>query len=342
MTQEIPGLLKGAVFPAANTRLFGHQKAENFLARTYASGKMHHALVIEGPEGIGKATLAFRFAFHILHNPDSQNAPDSLGPPDPSSPAVKQIIAGASHDFLYLSYPCDEKTGKIRTMIPVSAIRRIHQFLSLKSVTGNWRIVMIDPADGMNRNAANAMLKILEEPPKRVLFILLSHVVGKLLPTVRSRCITLTLSPLSETDLEKALQHLGLSLSAQQIEILRLSAEGSVSEALKLLKYQGHKIMTAYTQFKEEEEEYVATKIMHQLMNDLSAKGDQVSFSFFVNLVTGDLVNRAKGAALSGHLEEAERIARLYSVIHERLESASIYNLDKKHSIFQVLDAIRQ
>ena len=166
-------LLDGALPPAANPELFGHKAQEDYLASSYKSGKGHHAILLEGAAGIGKATLAFRFANHVLHFPKSEKAPDSLIVPDHTSPVTRQIMAGASHDLLHLQRPVDAKTGKLKTAITVEEVRRAGHFLAQTSGTGNWRIVIVDAADDLNRNAANAILKILEEPPRNAMFLLI-------------------------------------------------------------------------------------------------------------------------------------------------------------------------
>ncbi len=137
--------LKGAIAPVQNDRLFGHEQAEAFLAQSYRSGKGHHAILIEGPEGIGKATLAFRFASHILNHPDPATAPERLEDPDPASIVGRQLASGASHNLLHLTRPVDEKTGRVKGAITVDEVRRAGKFFSQTSGTGNWRIVIIDP-----------------------------------------------------------------------------------------------------------------------------------------------------------------------------------------------------
>ncbi|MDH4414109.1 MAG: DNA polymerase III subunit delta', partial [Rhizobium sp.] len=243
MSEERAGLLDGAIAPVSNIRLFGHAAAEAFLARSYRSGKGHHAVLIEGPEGIGKATLAFRFANHILRHPDPATAPEAIADPDPDHSVTRQLASGASHNLLHLSRPVDEKTGRVRTAITVDEVRKAGHFFSQTSGTGNWRIVIIDPADDLNRNAANAILKILEEPPKRAMFLVLSHAPGKLLPTIRSRCLPLKLQELDPQAMDQALGQLGLSIPADKREAVLSLAKGSVARALKLVNYGGADIL---------------------------------------------------------------------------------------------------
>ncbi|MDP9836596.1 DNA polymerase-3 subunit delta' [Neorhizobium huautlense] len=341
MSGEGVGVLDGAIAPQRNTNLFGHADAEDFLARGYRSGKGHHAILIEGPEGIGKATLAFRFANHVLSHPEPSEAPERLAVPDPNSMVSRQIIAGASHNLLHLTRPVDEKSGKVKSAITVDEVRRAGHFFSQTSGSGNWRIVIIDPADDLNRNAANAILKILEEPPKRALFLVLSHAPGKLLPTIRSRCLPLRLQPLSDDNLGRALAALGTPLdggrTAQEIPAL---AKGSVAQALKLMNYGGHEIIQSFEDVLKAQGAG-ARKAMHRLADVLSGKDNDVLFGFFIDHLTESLVDRARSAALAGDLAGADRAAKLSSEIGERIGVSQAYNLDRKQTIISILEEVR-
>lgn len=339
MSDDRPGVLDGAIPPQDNTRLFGHEEAEAFLAQSYRSGKGHHAMLIEGPEGIGKATLAFRFANHVLSHPDPASAPATIGDPDPASAVSRQISAGASHNLLHLSRPVDDKTGKVKSAITVDEVRRAGKFFSQTSGTGNWRIVVIDPADDLNRSAANAILKILEEPPKRALFLVLSHAPGRLLPTIRSRCLPLKLAPLPDDALRMALENLGVP-AGQGSELLS-AAKGSVSEALKLLNYGGGDIIEAYRQVLSADGP-AARKAMHRLADALSAKDSDTIFGFFVAHIGDDIIDRARAAALHGSVAAAERLARLHSETTERLNVSQAYNLDRKQTLIAILGELKQ
>ncbi|CAH0340765.1 DNA polymerase III subunit delta' [Rhizobium sp. CECT 9324] len=339
MSEERAGLLDGAIAPMLNTRLFGHRDAEDFLARGYKSGKGHHAILIEGPEGIGKATLAFRFANHVLRYPDPLTAPDTIADPDPDHPISRQIASGASHNLLHLSRPVDDKTGRVKSAITVDEVRRAGHFFSQTSGTGNWRIVIIDPADDLNRNAANAILKILEEPPKRAMFLVLSHAPGKLLPTIRSRCLPLRLDQLSPDAMDQALGQLGLAIPAERRDAVLALAKGSVARALKLVNYGGADILAAF-------DEMLAAKgpaqrrMMFKIADALSGKDSEVAFGFFTEHLGDHLADLARGLALSGDLNAAEHYARLTSTINEQLSIAAGYNLDRKQTILDVLAAI--
>lgn len=340
MSDERPGILDGAVHPSEQTKLFGHAEAEDFLARSYRSGKGHHAILMEGPEGIGKATLAFRFANHVLHHPDPSAAPESLAAASLASPITRQLAAGSSHNLLHLTRPVDEKSGKVKSAITVDEVRKAGKFLAQTSGTGNWRIVIIDPADDLNRNAANAILKILEEPPKRALFLVLTHAPGKLLPTIRSRCMPLALAPLSDSDLVSALDSLGAAPSGERAGALIEAAHGSVSEALKLVNYGGFDIVEAFRAIIDGPAE-PPRRDVHKLADVLSAKDSDTVFSFFCQHAVDFVTGSARAAALAGDIARADRLAQLSSQLGERIAIAQGYNLDRKQTIITVLDDIR-
>ena len=342
MSEDGVDILEGAVSPARHPHLFGHEHAEDFLARSYRSGKNHHAILIEGPEGIGKATLAFRFANHVLSHPDPASAPDYLISPDPEAAVTRQLASGASHNLLHLARPVDEKSGKQKTAITVDEVRRAGHFFAQTSGTGNWRIVIIDPADDLNRNAANAILKILEEPPRRSLFLVLSHAPGKLLPTIRSRCLPLRLSPLSDSDLAKALNGLGVKLDGGRTEeTVFAMSKGSVAQALKLLNYGGADIVAAFHDLLAAQGPG-ARKAMHRLADVLSGKDSDVVFGFFLQHLDDHLVERARSAAFAGDIEGAERHARMASEISSRINISQAYNLDRKQTLLAILQAIHE
>lgn len=340
MTIERPGVLEGAVAPVENNKLFGHREAEAFLAQSYRSGKGHHAILIEGPEGIGKATLAFRFANHVLSHPEPAEAPEQLGDPVPTSLVTRQLASGASHNLLHLARPLDEKTGRAKGAITVDEVRRAGKFFGQTSGTGNWRIVIIDPADDLNRNAANAILKILEEPPRRSLFLVLTHAPGKLLPTIRSRCLPLRLKPLEPEPMRLALGHLGFDLTGPNAEGIIAAANGSVSEALKLINYGGVDIAAAFEEVLAGQGPAVR-KQMHKLADILSAKDSETIYDFFSSLFTGHVMRLAREAAVAGDIGRAERFATLSGSFTERLTLSEAYNLDRKQTILSLLDDLK-
>ena len=167
------------------------------LAEAFASGRMHHAWLLAGRAGIGKATLAYRLARHVLARPDERDhSGKSLEVPTDSA-AARQVAALSHPGLLVLRRPYDTKSKRFVSAIPVDEVRRLKSFLGLTSGENAWRVVIVDTADELNLNAANALLKSLEEPPRRALFMLVASEPSGLLPTIRSRCRRLDLQPLA-------------------------------------------------------------------------------------------------------------------------------------------------
>ncbi|MFZ0422991.1 MAG: DNA polymerase III subunit delta', partial [Xanthobacteraceae bacterium] len=192
--------------PRATTVLFGHAAAEAALLAAYRSGRIPHAFLIAGPKGIGKATLAYRMARFVLAHPD----PGAREVQEASSlavaadhPVARRIAAQAQPDFLILERTLNDK-GVLRNQIAVEDIRRTVGFFGSTAGEGGWRVAIVDAVDELNRSGANALLKVLEEPPQRALLFLISHSAARVPVTLRSRCRILTLRPLAEADVAAA------------------------------------------------------------------------------------------------------------------------------------------
>jgi DNA polymerase-3 subunit delta' len=160
--------------------VFGHDEARQDFLAALAAGQMHHGWLMRGPRGVGKARLALRFAMRLLGDDSEFSAQ-----PDPSLAGL--IMAGSHPDLRIIRRPVDDK-GKQKSEIPVDSVRELATFFSLKPALGGWRVAVIDAVDELNRFGANAILKTLEEPPKKAVLLLLSHGEQALLSTVRSRC----------------------------------------------------------------------------------------------------------------------------------------------------------
>lgn len=225
--------------PRGNPELIGHDGAERVFLDAWTSGRLAHAWLLCGPKGIGKATLAFRIARFVLAGGGGGGGlfgggPDSLGLP-PDHPVCRRVASGGHADLEVVQRGwADDKKAKRRTEIVIEDVRGIGGFLALTPAEGGWRVVIIDSADEMNRNAANAVLKLLEEPPRNALLLLISHSPGRLLPTIRSRCRRLTLQPLADNVVEGLLGRYHPGLPGADIAALARLAEGSIGKALAL------------------------------------------------------------------------------------------------------------
>lgn len=239
-----PDRIEGAPHPRETAHLFGHDAPEADFLAAFNTGRLHHGWMITGPRGVGKATLAWRLARFLLATPDDYGGmfappkPDSLDIPE-DHPAARRMRALAEPRLFLLRRPWDEKTSRLRQEITVDEVRRMKQFFSLSAADGGRRAAIIDAADDLNTSAANALLKLLEEPPANVTLFLVSHQPFKLLPTIRSRCRELRLSPLAPTPLADALTQAGAALEPDEAQALAQLAGGSVGEAFRLTNLSG-------------------------------------------------------------------------------------------------------
>ncbi len=239
MTDETPepDRAEGALHPRETAMLFGQEDAEARFLAAYGADRLHSGWLLTGPQGIGKATLAYRIAAFLLAAPQG----GMFGPPATldlprDDPDATLIRAGAHPRLAVIRRSPDDK-GKLRSQIVVDDVRRLRSFFGLSAADGGRRVVIVDPADEMNPNAANAILKLLEEPPAGAVLLLVSHQPSRLLPTIRSRCRVLRCAPLGGDALGAALAQQGLAVEATGA--LAELAGGSVGQAMRLERMGG-------------------------------------------------------------------------------------------------------
>jgi len=239
-----PTQVPGAPHPRDTAQLIGQDSAQSAFLDAFTGGRLHHAWLLTGPRGVGKATLAWRIARFLLATADP-DPDDMFGAPlptsldvDPEHPVARRIAAGAEPGLKSVHRTENEKTKRLRDQITIDDIRALAGFFQLSATDGGRRVVIIDAADDMNVNAANALLKMLEEPPARTTLLLICHQPSRLLPTIRSRCRTLRLGTLSATDMTLAMAQAGVDPGADGAALAELSA-GSVGEAMRLTLLDG-------------------------------------------------------------------------------------------------------
>ncbi|MFV0474766.1 MAG: DNA polymerase III subunit delta' [Pikeienuella sp.] len=232
--------------PRETLALFGQGAAEAAFLDAWAAGRLHHAWLISGPRGVGKATLAYRIARARLAADDGDGLFGGSGAPetlvlDAGHPVAHRVAAGSEPRLFVLRRMADEKTGRVSAQIRVDDVRRLKNFFQLSAADGGWRVAIVDAAEEMNQAAANALLKLLEEPPPRALLLLVCHAPARLLPTIRSRCRRLKLSPLGPADLSAALAAAGVE-PGEAPEALALLADGAAGEAARLMALDGPRL----------------------------------------------------------------------------------------------------
>src|SRR6266481_2420199 len=239
------------VAPRANPDLVGHESTERELRRLDEAGRLPHAILLSGRRGIGKATFAFRLARFLLAKSAGTSA-DMFGDAvesglaiDPHSAVFHRVASGGHADLLTVERAYDPRRHRLRSEIVVEDTRAIAGFFRLTAAEEGWRIVIVDGAEEMNRNAANALLKILEEPPRRALLLLVSHSPGRLLPTVRSRCRRFPLAPLPKATVTELLARYRPELDPAAAAAVTALAEGSIGRALDLTAAGGVELYRA-------------------------------------------------------------------------------------------------
>ncbi|MDE8344769.1 MAG: DNA polymerase III subunit delta' [Acidocella sp.] len=215
--------------PRANPDFVGHAGAVSALYHAASAGRLHHGWLITGQPGIGKATLAYRFARWLLAG---ANTADLSLPSD--DPVFRRVAAGTHPDFFTIERRVNSKTDRLQSEIVIDTVREAISFMHHTPSEGGWRVVLIDGVEDMNPKAANALLKLLEEPPPRAVLLLVSGAPGRLLPTIRSRCRALALSALAEAEMATLLARYAPELDDGQALRLATLAEGSIGVALTL------------------------------------------------------------------------------------------------------------
>ncbi len=240
-----PDKLDHAPHPRETPQLFGQSAAETAFLQAHASGRMHHAWLLTGPRGVGKATLAWRIARFLLSTPPDEGDGLFGAPPppasldmDPEAPVSRRLRALSEPGLFLLRRGPTDKGDKLSNDIRVDMVRKLAGFLHLSAAEGGRRVIIVDAADELNIQAANALLKMLEEPPARCSFLMISHQPTGLLPTIRSRCRALSLSALGPQDMTRALEQAGIDLPSDPAALTELSG-GSVGEAIRLISQGG-------------------------------------------------------------------------------------------------------
>jgi DNA polymerase III subunit delta' len=330
--------------PRETQVLFGHDEAERTLLDAYRSGRIPHALLIGGRAGIGKATLAYRLARFVLAYPEPLSAAVqtaaslAIGETDHT---FRQVAAGTHGGLLTLEREPNEK-GVMRTVISVEQVRETVPFFGSTASSEGWRVCIVDTIDDLNANAANALLKVVEEPPPRSLFLLLSNAPGRVLPTIRSRCRLMRLSPLAPKDIVAAATAAlpDGEIDAAALQAAAEMAEGSVSRALVLA---GGDSVTVQKRTAEllATLPHVDPRALHALGDAVSAR-DKAALSAFVDGMERWVIEQFRKPDANARLPRLARLAEVWDKVARDARDTEAYNLDRKSLVFSVFGALAE
>ncbi len=318
----------GFPHPRESESLLGQDAALALAAAALRGGRPPHAWLITGPPGIGKATLAYRMARYLLRHGATDEGPADLSVAKEDS-VTRQVTARAHSGLLVLKRGINPKTGKPQTELPVDEVRRLSGFFGMTAGAGGWRVAIVDPADDMNENAANALLKQLEEPPEKAMLLLLSHRPGRLLPTIRSRCRRLELRPLPDMVVERALSDFLPEMeSGERLALAHLSG-GSIGAALTLAEGDGAMLA--------KETEHVIERAREPDLVALYALGEKIArirdgLPLFGDFLTAALQERIVKRARAGG--ETKVWAEAASRLEELFARADGLNLEPRQTVW--------
>jgi DNA polymerase-3 subunit delta' len=334
--------------PRAQTGLVGQDAARDVLARALGSGRLAHGWLLTGPEGIGKATLAYRFARALLAGPAADGATLAVAP---EHPVFRQVAQRAHPDLTVIEPERDPRTGRLKAEIPVGAVRTASSALHATAAMGGWRVVLVDGAERLNRNAANALLKSLEEPPAAAVIILVSSRPAQVAATLRSRCARLALARLPDALVIEGLARGAPALAAEQRRAIAVLARGSLGRALELA---GEDWLPLYQRLAQalggEPHDRLA---LHELAGALARHAEERGFAGPLAMVQ-ELLGRTVAAACgrlgpplfateAGALERLaarrplDRWAALWDKVRRLAAAVDRLNLDRTQTLLHIL-----
>lgn len=315
--------------------LHGHGAAEEAFEVSRVRGRLHHAWLLIGTEGLGKSTFAYRAARRLL-GAAADPGYGVLGA-DPAHPVSRQVAARAHPDLLVLDRVGED--GKPRKVIPVDEVRRLGEFFSKSPASAPHRVAIVDAADDLNINAANALLKTLEEPPPRGVLLLVSHAPGRLLATIRSRCRRLDFSPMP---LAEAAAFLRARTELDEATALRFSemAGGAPGRALALAAADALGLDEA-AQAILAELPRLDQSLALTLADRFRGGGGAVQF----NLLFERLAERVHAQTVRGAAQGTgglDRWAEAWETLQRLPREVEALNLDRADALFTALNELRQ
>jgi DNA polymerase III subunit delta' len=332
-----------AIHPRGTSTLSGHRDAELALRNAYRSGRIPHAWLIGGAQGIGKATLAYRMARFVLAHRDALAADVQRAETlwvDPSDPVARHVAAGAHGGLLTLERSLNDK-GVMRTVITVDETRETISFFGSTAAVEGWRVCIVDTVDELNPNAANALLKVLEEPPRQSLFLLVSHAPARVLPTIQSRCRKLALRPLATADvIQAAAQAANIAVDDPALAEAAEASDGSVARALTLLDGDAIKLQQRTAALLATLPQ-VDPRELHAL-GDALGGSDRVALAAFIDSIDRWVSARLRADDANANLPRLARLAEVWEKINRAARDTAEYNLERKPLVFSVFGLLAE
>lgn len=335
---------EGLVAPRQMDFCLGHDHIEQRLLELVQSGRLPHGLIFAGQKGIGKATMAYRLARFLLKAEEGATSLDM----DPGDNVFRRVASGGHPDFMSVERAYDAAKNRYKDSVAVDEIRKVPGFLRMTASEGGWRVVIIDDADTMNRNAQNALLKVLEEPPGRTILILVAHRPGALIPTIRSRAQTIHFQPLADDVLHRLLEKHNPDLGSQDTKTLIELGEGSIGKAIQYSEEGGLEALSQILALFRQYPEYNWPEI-HALADNLARPGQDQAYRTFTTVLKWLLarlcVLKARGLnpdgsaldqdALKAILRNSslEQLLKICENLHSHFEKVNAASLDKRQGI---------
>jgi len=309
--------------------IVGQERAVEQFGSAWAGRKLHHAWLLAGPRGVGKATFARAAARRVLADAAGPIDLPGLETPD-DHPMVKLVEAGSHPDMRWLERLPKEKGEGLARDITIRQIRELGEFMSMTAALSPWRVAVIDSMDELNKEASNALLKMLEEPPPNTLFFLISHAPGRLLPTIRSRCRSLHFDTLDDDAMTSILREQSTGLSDAEAKRIVGMSFGSAGRALAFAELGLAKLEESALAILRLGDPTNARR--SELASELGRKASAERYAAFLELAPSLIAREARslrGAPL-------ERALDAYAKTRELAAIAPRVSLDPAATIFQI------
>lgn len=316
--------------PRTTSQLVGHKINVDIFLKSLASGRLHHAWLLAGPRGVGKATFAYHCARYLLAGAKGEFVMTK------DSPIFAHITAGSEGNLKVIERRVNEKTGRRRQDIVVDDVRSLHAFFEQTGTHEGWRIAIIDAADEMNRSASNALLKMLEEPPKQTILLLISHARGRLMATIRSRCQQLLFNPLSDEEVSHVLAQRLPDLEHGEIKSLATLSEGSPGFAIRLALYKGLSLRRTIEKLLSGQA--LKTEVMHKLASDLGGFNADEAYFLFLDILKAELSSKIKEAALEPGKTRLDCWLTLWEKVDQIQYEGEGLNLGRKQQLILLFE----